>query len=99
KSERFLPILPLKLRQFLTDMIWSILDRRSLIAPLVISKHHVQKLSTIRFYGMNVNVPFDVEKYLEYRYGSNWKISTKEWKYEDDGAIRSVRLCDFLADI
>lgn len=43
-------------------------------------------------------VPFNVEKYLEYRYGSDWKIPIKKWKYKDDGAMSAeIRLCDFNA--
>lgn len=96
-SDPFSSLVPLKLRELLADIIWRILDRRGCIVPLVISKSYFENFSTIQFYGMEFKVPSDVEEYLEYRYGSNWRIPVKEWKYENDGAINlEIRLCDFL---
>lgn len=98
KSELFSSLFPLILKRLVVRMIWYVLDRRGCIVPLVVPKRYLQKLSTTEFYGMRFNVPFDVEKYLEYRYGRNWKIPTKEWRYKNDGAMNpEVRLCDFLA--
>jgi len=87
------PLLPSTLKQFSANM-GSLLDRHALyhsdscIIPKVVPKHYFERLSTIQFYGMKFNIPTDVEKYLEFRYGSNWKIPTKRWVYyRDDGAI------------
>lgn len=98
KSEPFLSLVPLNLKQLLADITWSILDRRGCIIPLIVPKCYFEKLSTIQFYGMEFNVPFSVEKYLEYRYGNSWKtpINKMEWKYADDGAMNpEIRFCDF----
>ena len=88
KSELFLPLLPLKLRHIMADATWSMMDRCNRIIPWVIPRRYFEKLSTIQFYGMEFNIPSNVGKYLEYRYGSNWKTPNKTWKwFEDDGAI------------
>jgi phosphorylcholine metabolism protein LicD len=57
----------------------------------IIPKDYFVKLSTIKFYGMEFNVPSDVENYLCYRYGKDWRIPDKNWVGEkDDGTIFSV---------
>lgn len=88
KSAYFLSLFPLKLKQLLAYMMLLVLDRRGCIVPIVIPKRYFEKLSTIQFYGMKFNTPSNVEEYLEYRYGGNWKIPTKKWIFwKDDGSI------------
>jgi hypothetical protein len=88
KRELFLALLPSKLRHFMADMTWSIMDRCDLIIPWVIPKRYFEKLSTIHFYGIKINIPSNIEKYFEYRYGSNWKTPNRKWKwFKDDGAL------------
>lgn len=51
-------------------------------------KEHLENLDKIEFYGKNINVPFNYEKFLETKYGSNWKIPNKEWNVAlDDGSV------------
>jgi len=90
---RFSPLLPLMLKEFLS-YIMSLLDRHAVyysnrsVIPVTVPKHYFEKLSIIEFYGMKFNTPSDIEKYLEYRYGSDWKIPIKKWIwYKDDGAV------------
>jgi lipopolysaccharide cholinephosphotransferase len=53
-----------------------------------IPNNYFKKLSKIEFYGLSFNTPSSTEKYLEYRYGRNWKTPNKNYKfYRDDGAI------------
>jgi len=90
KLSRFMYWFPSTLKQLLAYVIWLVLDvdcwKRSVIVP----KHYFEKLSTLQFYGIEFNAPYDVEKYLEYRYGSTWKIPNKKWTfYKDDGAVDS----------
>jgi hypothetical protein len=97
RSGPFLSLVPLPLTQHLADITWSILVRRGCIIPLIVPKHYFEALSTIEFYGIEFNIPSDVEKYLEYRYGSSWRTPIKEWKYKDDGAMSAeIRLCDLI---
>lgn len=84
----FLYLLPSTLKQLLGDIIWLILDIDGWKRPLVIPKRHFERLTTIKFYGTEFNVPSDLEKYLQFRYGNNWKTPNKKWTYyKDDGAI------------
>jgi len=100
RSGPFLSLVPLTLKQHLADITWSILDRRGCIIPLMIPKHYFEDLSIIEFYGIEFDIPSNVEQYLEYRYGSSWKIPTKKWKYKDNGAMSAeIRLCDFNSSL
>lgn len=88
RSSPFVSLLPLTLRGFLVNVMWSVLDKCGCIIPIVVPKHYFEKLSIIRFYGMKFNIPSETEKYLEYRYGKNWETPVRNWiYYRDDGAI------------
>jgi len=88
KGELLLAPLPSKLRHFMGNMTWSTMNKCDCIIYWVIPKCYFEKLSTIQFYGMEFNIPSNVERYLGYRYGSTWKTSNKKWKwFKDDGAI------------
>ena len=88
KVKHFSSLLPLSVKQLVTNMAWLLLYRLDYLVPVVIPRRFFEKLSTIEFYGMEFSIPLDVEKYLEYRYGRNWKIPVKNWVYyRDDGAI------------
>jgi hypothetical protein len=88
KSEFFLAPFPLKLRGFMTDVTWSIMDRCDCIVPWVVPRRYFEKLSTIQFYGVEFNIPSEIERYLEYRYGKNWRAPNKNWIwFKDDGAV------------
>lgn len=90
-------LFPSTLRQRVADKLWYVLDRLGCINVVVIPKRYFEKLATIQFYGMQFNIPSDVEKYLKFRYGKDWKTPIKIWKYKDDGAKNpKIRLCDFL---
>ena len=86
----FASLFPYTFKQSLWDLMWPILLRRSpyRYIPVTIPRHFFENLSTIDFYGMAFNSPSNVEKYLKYRYGRNWKIPTKNWTYQkDDGSV------------
>jgi len=40
---------------------------------------YFRELATLTYYGMEFKVPSDTEKYLEYRYGEDWRIPDKNW--------------------
>lgn len=75
-------VLPLMLKQLLS-YIRLLCDRRAFynndLIFSILPKQYFEKLSTIKFYGMEFNIPSDVEEYLEYEYGKNWKTPTKNW--------------------
>lgn len=88
KIKNIMFLLPSTLKQLLTFIAWLIYRRFSYFLPIVIPRHYFEKLSTIRFYGIWLKIPSDAEKYLEYRYGSDWKTPKRQWiYYKDDGAI------------
>jgi len=87
-----LSLLPSKVKKLFSDVIWSVLRRIDRLIIVVIPKHYYEKLETIKFYGMTFNVPSDVENYLKYHYGEDWRTPKKEWNSEeDDHAVRILR--------
>ena len=92
KIKHLSSLLPSASKQLVTDMAWLALHRLGCMIPTVIPKRYFEKLSTIRFYGMQFNAPSNVEKYLEYRYGSDWRTPKRKWiHYKDDGAVAPDR--------
>jgi len=86
KNKYFLSVLPLTLKQLITNKAWSQLNRLGYTIFVVVPKHFFEKLGCLEFYGMEFNVPSDVEDYLAYRYG-DWKVPVKDYVYyREDGA-------------
>lgn len=55
---------------------------------IVIPIRYFTNLSKIKFYGIEFKIPSQVEEYLTYRYGQDWKIPRREYVfYIEDGAI------------
>jgi len=54
----------------------------------IVPKPYLETFKAISFYGMSFNIPFDAEKYLEYKYGKKWKVPVRKWCIEEDGAVR-----------
>jgi len=51
-------------------------------------KEFFDTIEQIEFYGKTIPVPSNPEKFLEVKYGSNWKTPVKEWNVAlDDGSI------------
>jgi len=60
----------------------------SVRTTVVIPSHYFTNLSTLKFYEMEFKVPDRTEEYLVYRYGKDWRLPQKNYKYwRDDGAI------------
>jgi hypothetical protein len=81
----FLPMFPLKLRKFFLSR----LQYRKLGNPTFFftPKRYFEKLETINFYELTFRIPFDVEDYLKYHYGENWRIPKENWQWwKDDEA-------------
>ena len=88
KNKYFLSVLPLTLKQLITNTAWSQLNRLGCMVLVVVPKHFFEKLGRLEFYGMEFNVPSDVEDYLAYRYG-DWRVPVRHWAfYREDGASR-----------
>lgn len=53
-----------------------------------VPSHFFMNLSAMKIYGVKVKVPKKAEEYLEYRYGTDWRIPKKNYiYYKDDHAI------------
>jgi hypothetical protein len=86
-------LFPYKFKKYCAKEIKRILIRNNYIVRkcAIVPKHYLEKFKTVQFYGKSFNVPYDSEKYLEYKYGKNWRVPIKEWNpWEEDGAVKSV---------
>ncbi|MEM2143948.1 MAG: LicD family protein [Candidatus Jordarchaeaceae archaeon] len=78
-----LPLLPLRLKTFLLRLLQPLkLGYTNWI--LINPKSHFEKLETTKFYGMEFYIPCDVEGYLKYHYGDNWRVPQKKWEWTED---------------
>ena len=55
--------------------IWSANRHKVFIIPY----HFLDKLEEIDFLGIKIKVPYNVERYLEYQYGKDWRIPIKDF--------------------
>ena len=91
KYKYLLSLLPSTLKQLITNIVWSQLNRLGCMVLMVVPKHFFERLERLEFYGMEFNVPSDVEDYLAYKYG-DWRVPVRNWLYyRDDGAVYSRR--------
>ena len=63
---------------------------RVLLQMAVAPKHYFEKLDKIEFYGMEFNIPNNVQDYLRFKYGENWRIPDRKWDYRNDGAAKPI---------
>jgi hypothetical protein len=54
------------------------------ILQVAMPSHFFKNLSTLEFYKMEFKVPKETEKYLEYRYGKDWRIPKRNYVYHKD---------------
>lgn len=50
---------------------------------------YFKNLKTISFYGMGILIPAKAEKYLEFRYGEDWRTPKEKWIFYKDYACLS----------
>lgn len=82
--------LPAFVRRPIVRFFSQVYKQRSKDISWVVPARFFHMLSTIRFYGQEFRIPADVEAYLSYRYGEDWRVPRKTWTTEhEDGAIVS----------
>jgi phosphorylcholine metabolism protein LicD len=86
-----LGILPHVFLLKIAKMILFLSDKIGLCKTWIIPSKFYNDLSTINFYDMDFKIPSSIEKYLEYRYGKDWKTPRENWDTNtEDGAIRKL---------
>jgi glycerol-3-phosphate cytidylyltransferase len=58
---------------------------------------NLNNLKKIKFLNMIYNVPYYPEKYLEYKYGKNWKVPIKHWN--NYNKYFSIKILNYLRSI
>ncbi len=66
-------------------------NRRGLVAVPV---EYYRQLDVVNFYDMDILRPADIEGYLTYYFGSDWRTPKKEWNYvQSDKSVLSKTEC------
>lgn len=56
---------------------------------MVVDSEHFEKFRLFVIDDIKLLAPHDVERYLSFKYGSNWDTPVKSWQYwKDDGSVR-----------
>lgn len=89
-AHRLRPLIPFHLRKFLAVIARLIfIASGSMLFMWTIPRHYFEDLGSMGFYGMTFNIPNNLEEYLKFHYGKDWKSPKKEWTWwEDDGAVK-----------
>lgn len=70
-------------------LLFPIYNKGCLIRVIEVPIKFFKNLSSIKFHGMIFKAPSDIEEYIEYRYGKNWRQPNENYVYyRDDGAIK-----------
>ncbi len=85
----FCKILTKKIREQLVKKIIDYYKKSGCkIITISIPIKYFTSLKEIKFYNLNIKAPTNSEKYLEFRYGKDWKIPNKDYVYyKDDKSI------------
>lgn len=87
---RLLPAVFRKLIYKAVFAVYKIIGTRDV--SLEVPVRYFRNMPAIIFYGMEFRVPAETEGYLAFRYGTNWRIPTKDWVTDnDDGAVKSIK--------
>lgn len=92
-AHKLCSLLPSQLRKFLT-MVMRLMCTVSgcKLYLWVTPRRYFEQPGNIEFYGMTFKIPSDVENYLKYHYGEDWKTPKRKWiAYEEDGGVRALK--------
>ena len=63
---------------------------RQRIVHFSVPSHYFCNLNSIVVHGLHLPIPSEVDGYLQMKYGNDWRVPKKSWKYWlEDGAISS----------
>ena len=88
KLTNLIPTFKKKLLSKITILIYQKIGSKKI--NVIIPKKYFVDLSKIEFYSQKFNAPKDVESYLEFRYGNNWRTPKKDYVYyrDDESIVR-----------
>jgi len=87
-KNKILNSVPFFIRMFFYNILFTIYIHCVETIWCVIPVHHFEILSQTSLYGLTINIPSNVEQYLQYRYGEQWNIPNKNWRLCDGNVIR-----------
>lgn len=61
------------------------------IRCISVPKHYFENLGKIKYYGEDFYVPSNVEDYLRFKYGENWKKPVRDWHWAESECVDFVK--------
>ncbi len=83
KSNRILSSIPFIIRKLLFRFVFYFYQNTSTTYWYVIPLRFFKNMSTINLYGREFYIPSNIEQYLKFRYGDDWKVPMKSWVLSD----------------
>lgn len=72
-------------------------DVKNLIVQL--SCHHITKSREFVINSLKINIPYNVEQYLQDRYGPNWRIPDSAYKYWEGPSTKKIIGCGYCREL
>ena len=85
-------LVPRFLKSSLSKVILKIYVQTCQSMWYVVPLHCFKDFKDIQLYGFTFKIPVASEAYLQHRYGLNWKIPDKNWRFADGKYIRFRRI-------
>lgn len=83
KSNVILSSIPFIIRKLFYRLVFYFYQNTSTTYWYVIPIRFFENMSTINLYGRKFYIPSNIEQYLKFRYGNDWKIPMKSWVLSD----------------
>ena len=82
-------VIPERVNKRILRILFKIYEKNGCkIFRVAMPSHFFTNLSTLEFYKMKFKVPKETERYLEYRYGKDWRIPKRDYVfYRDDQSV------------
>jgi len=85
-------LVPQFLKSCLSKVILKIYVQTCQSIWYVVPLHYFKYFKDIQLYGLTFKIPVTSEAYMKYRYGLNWKVPNKNWRFADGKYLRFRRI-------
>jgi hypothetical protein len=89
---RLFHLVPRFLKSSLSKVILEIYVQTCQSVWYVMPLYYFKDFKDIQLYGLTFKIPVASEAYMEHRYGLNWKIPNKNWRFADGKYLRFRRI-------
>jgi phosphorylcholine metabolism protein LicD len=88
-------LIPITIRKLISYSLFNVYEILAKTYWVVVPLRFFNSLKRVKFMGLELFIPEDIESFLEYRYGPNWKTPIKNWNKFECQHIRIRKLNTF----